>query len=233
MTEPVRITLLGGFRLSSAGEEISVPMAAQRVLVFVALQEQPVLRSYVGSTLWLDATEAQAGANLRSALWKLGRTGYGLIEGTSGSLQLASHVTVDLRESIALARLAITSPSRWEPQELDVTLLSQDLLPTWYEEWVLVERERYRQLRLHALESLCDRLIKLSRHGSAVQAALAAVASEPLRESAQRALIKAFLAEGNVSEARRQFEEFKRILREELDLEPSVSLKKLAQGLDC
>jgi DNA-binding SARP family transcriptional activator len=227
MAEPVRLTLLGGFRLAAAGDPIALPMSAQRVVAFVALQNRPVRRSYVGAALWLDAAEAQASANLRSALWKLRRAGGELVEVSRGSLQLASRVTVDLRDSVALARLAVSSPSWWEPAELDVTLLSDDLLPSWYDEWVLAERERYRQLRLHALESLCERLTHLRRHGSAVQAGLAAVAADPLRESAQRALIRAFLAEGNVGEARRQFEAFRTLLRDELGVEPSETLKAL------
>jgi DNA-binding SARP family transcriptional activator len=223
----VRLTMLGGFGLSRDSREIHVAPGAQRVLVFVALQDRPTSRTLVASTLWLDAIDMQAGANLRSALWKLGRTGIDLIEPVGATLQLARDVTVDLRDSIALARLAITSPSWWEPAESDVALLAEDLLPAWYEEWVLVERERYRQLRLHALEALCERLTELQRHSSAVQAGLAAVAAEPLRESAQRALIRAFLAEGNVSEARRQFEEFRELLRDELGLSPSAALRAL------
>jgi len=221
--------MLGGFRLSRDGNEIRVAPGAQRVLVFVALQDRPTLRSLVASTLWLDATDAQAGANLRSALWKLGRTGADVIEPVGASLQLAGDVTVDLGDSTALARLAITSPSWWQPAEGDVALLTKDLLPAWYEEWVLVERERYRQLRLHALEALCQRLTDLQRHSSAVQAGLAAVAAEPLRESAQRALIRAFLAEGNVSEARRQYEDFRELLRDELGLAPSSALRALIE----
>lgn len=228
---PVRLRLLGGFRLDVGTETIGLPMGVQRMAAFVAIRGRSVLRSHVAASLWLDATEAHAGANLRSALWKLTRTGVRLIEATATTLQLAPQVTLDLTDAEALAGLTISSTSLWEPEEHDIELLSDDLLPSWYDEWVLPERERYRQLRLHALESPCERLTKLGRFGSAIQAGFAAVTGEPLRESAQRALIGAFLAEGNVGEARRQYEEFARLLRSELDLEPSADMKALFDDL--
>src|SRR5437867_4028183 len=75
------------------------------------------------------------------------------------------------------------------PTPRDV-LLHEDLLPDWYDDWVALERERLRQLRVHALEQLCDRLLVAERFGEATEAALAASRTEPLRESPQRLLIR-------------------------------------------
>jgi SARP family transcriptional regulator, regulator of embCAB operon len=86
-----------------------------------------------------------------------------------------------------------------------VPVLSADLLPDWYDDWVLLEAEDWRQLRLHALEALAGRLIALGCWGEAANAAGAAVRAEPLRESARAALIQAHLAVGNQSEAVREF----------------------------
>ena len=106
-------------------------------------------------------------------------------------------------------------------------MLLTDLLPDCYDDWALVECERFRQLRLHALEALCERLTEAGRYGEAIDAGLAAVRGEPLRESAHRALIKAHLAEGNYVEAGRQYEVCRRIVRDELGIEPSDGLRKL------
>ena len=92
---------------------------------------------------------------------------------------------------------------------------------------MLVERERFHQLRLHALEASCDRLITAGRCGEAIDAGLAVVAAEPLRESAHRALIRAHLAEGNQGEAHRQYQLCCEILRDELGVEPSNTLRAL------
>jgi DNA-binding SARP family transcriptional activator len=97
-----------------------------------------------------------------------------------------------------------------------------DLLPGWDEEWISFERERLRQLRLHALESLSAWFIRRGCYALALEAALKCVAIEPLRESAHCALVAVHLAENNVVEAIRHYEAFSRLLREELGLEPSA-----------
>jgi len=91
--------------------------------------------------------------------------------------------------------------------------------------FLLVERERFRQFRLHALERWSRDLREHGQHAAAIDAGLAAVAIEPLRESAQVMLIRAHLAEGNVSEAFRQIDRYRRLLDEELGigLSPTVT----------
>ena len=46
-------------------------------------------------------------------------------------------------------------------------LVAGDLLPGWYDEWVVAEREHFRQLRLHALEELCEELTDEGGFGEA------------------------------------------------------------------
>jgi DNA-binding SARP family transcriptional activator len=115
--------------------------------------------------------------------------------------------------------------------ELAPAALARDLLPDWYDDWVVLERERFRQLRLHALEALCRRLTEAGRFGAAVQAGLAAVAGEPLRESAHRILIQAHLAEGNPGEAVRQYHLYRRLLAGELAIEPSATIRGMVAPL--
>jgi DNA-binding SARP family transcriptional activator len=96
---------------------------------------------------------------------------------------------------------------------------------------VLIERERFRQLRLHALEALCRRLTDAGRHGEATEAGLAAVACEPLRESAHRAVVAAHLSEGNAGEALRQYEACRALLGRQLGLEPTAAFERLMAPL--
>jgi DNA-binding SARP family transcriptional activator len=109
--------------------------------------------------------------------------------------------------------------------------LSDDLLPGWDEDWLVVEREHHRQLRLHALEMLSDTLCRERRYGEALSAALAAVAGEPLRESSHRRVIQAHLAEGNPAEALRQYEIYRRLVRDELGLAPTEEIRGLVGSL--
>jgi SARP family transcriptional regulator, regulator of embCAB operon len=96
---------------------------------------------------------------------------------------------------------------------------------------VLVEAEEWRQLRLHALEALADRLLAERRFGEASGAALAAVRAEPLRESARAVVIRVHLAEGNQSEAVAEFGRYRTLLEAELGLEPTDHLRELVIDL--
>ena len=167
---------------------------------FLALKSRPLLRTFVFGSLWGDSTDLRAGGSLRSALWRLRSTTHPLITLTSDHIELFRGVSVDLREGEALAhRVLDPSQALDDITEVNEDVLSSDLLPDWTEDWVLVEREAYHQLRLRALEALCRQLTANGRFGQAVQAGIAAVAGEPLRESARRALIEAHIAEGNIS----------------------------------
>jgi DNA-binding SARP family transcriptional activator len=223
----VVLRLLAGFGVEVGGEEVSLPGSAQRVVAFVALHERPVHRPYVAGTLWLDWPEARAAGNLRTALWRIQRHAPALVAADAHTLRLEPGVRVDLREAEAVARseLAGGSPGI-APQSLAL-----DLLPDSYDDWVLLERERFRQLRLRALESRCTRLTAAGRLDEALEAGLLALAGEPLRESAHRALVRLHLADGNAAEALRQFRLCRRMLLDELGVEPSQQMLELVAAL--
>ncbi|MER6917273.1 BTAD domain-containing putative transcriptional regulator [Streptomyces sp. NPDC000594] len=233
MTAPAHtmtLTLLKGFALSV--DQIRIPMcsSAQRLVAFLALQGMPRTRAYVAGVLWPDVTSARAHANLRSSLWRASRTGHPVIDTSAQELAVCGDIAVDLHEAVARAhRLLDVSRSCDDILTTRTRVdLSADLLPEWPEsEWVLMEREQYHQLRLYALEAMAERLTEARRHGEAVAAGLAAVRAEPLRESAHRVLVKAHLAAGNRGAALRQYDHCRRVLSDELGLEPSPSLKGL------
>jgi DNA-binding SARP family transcriptional activator len=225
------VALLGRFELTCGGVRVQVPMSAQRVLAFVALHEHSVLRAHVAGSLWLETSEARAHANLRSALWRLHRCGGRLVDATCNGLRLGAEVHVDLREAEAVARRIISDADPSSHVSPEVLVLAGDVLPDWYDEWVLLERERFRQLRLRALETLSDRLVEAGRLAEALDAAQAAVGAEPLRESAHRALVRVHLVEGNAGEAVRQYRLFRHLLGEQLGLEPSERMEELMRSI--
>ena len=222
--------LLGGFHLNVARTLVPLPMNAQRLLAFLALQDHSVLRSFIAGSLWEDAGQHRAEGSLRSTLWRLPRPKRDLITLTNEQLELSPNVQVDIREGEALAhRILDTSQGLDDVTEVNEEILSADVLPDWTEDWVLLKRESYHQLRLRALEQLCRRLSKAGRSGQAVQAGLAAVSAEPLRESARRVLIEAHIAESNVAAASREFADFRELLQDELGVDPSDELRALVE----
>ncbi|HSI81490.1 MAG TPA: BTAD domain-containing putative transcriptional regulator [Solirubrobacterales bacterium] len=226
----VGLALLNGFELRAAGERVELPASAQRLLAFLALQHRPVQRVYVAGVLWTDSSEERSLANLRSTLWRLRRPARPIVTAHAGLLQLPAEVTVDVEQLARLARDILEGRIECAQAKIE-SLLEGDLLPDWYEDWVVMERERLRHLRLHALEALCVRLAQAGNHWYAIEAGLAAVRADQLRESAHRALIEAYLAEGNTAEAVRDYRSFRALLRRELGLEPSRGLQRRLEGL--
>jgi DNA-binding SARP family transcriptional activator len=225
----LELHLLEGFDVLRDGVSVPLPIGAQRLIAFVALRGRPVRREYAAGMLWLDASDERAAASLRSTLWRVQRSARGLIATTEGRLRLEPDVRVDLRIAERIARHVLDGTAPDDPSEME--LLRADLLPDWYDEWLLFERERFRQLRLSALEELCDRRTSAGRLGEALELGLLSVAGEPLRESAHRALIRVHLAAGNAVEALRQYGVCRRLLREQLGLEPSQQLTDLIDAL--
>lgn len=226
----IRLSLLRGFQLVCRGRPVDLPLSAQRPLAFLALQRRPVLRTYVAGSLWPDVPEGRAQANLRSALWRVGRSGCRLAEARCNGLQLAAEVALDYADAVTAAEEMIGSTTADLAQVADLCQAG-DLLPDWCDDWIAVERERFRALRLLALEKACEALTAAGQLAVAVEAGLAVVAEDPLRESAHRALIRAFLARGNRAEAVRQVRSCRAVLREALDLEPSPEIEELVAGL--
>lgn len=229
-TSGTQLAVLHGFELRHDGRAVRVPLSAQRILAFLALQERPVRRLFVAGNLWTDASEHCANASLRTALWRLSDASCPLVRASNGSLALDPEVAVDFRQVTATARGLLENRN----DGLDVRagmLLAGDLLPDWYDDWVLIERERFRQLRLHALEALCEDLMNAGRYAEAIDVGLAAVAGEPLRESAHRLLIRVHLAEGNRGEAMQHFRTYRTRLLAELGFEPGPEIQALVAAV--
>ena len=225
---PVELRLLDAFGVVVGGVARGLPGSAQRVVAFVALHERPLLRGYVAGSLWLDASDERAAGSLRSALWRVQRAVPGLLETDGRTVRIAAAVRVDFREAERDARAVLGGDGAGVERDA----LAHDLLPDWYDDWVLLERERFRQLRLRGLDALAQRLLRDGRLDRALDAALLALSGEPLRESAHRTLVAIHLADGNAVEALRQFRLCRRLLGDQLGIEPSERMRALVAGLD-
>ena len=232
--EAPRVALLGGFalevrRTGSVTALDDLPRGAQRLIAHLGLCGRPG-RSAIAGHLWPEVPEAHAQGSLRSAVWRVQKVVPGLVEVSGGALGLAPGVRVDVREFTGWARQVMDPLGGVDPGPTPDVALRGELLPGWYDDWVLLERERLRQLRMHALEALADKLVAAGRCGEALQAAYAAVRTEPLRESAHRAVVRVHLAEGNTAEAVRAYSAFRDLLAAELGVEPTPLMTQLIVG---
>lgn len=227
----MHVQLLDSFAIRRNGEVVHLPMSAQRVIAFLAIRSHPMLRLHVAGSLWLDSPEERGFANLRSALWRIHRSGLVVADSSGGTLRLADGVRVDLHEATALAHRLIGSVPMGAGGDVDWLPLTGEVLPDWDDDWTLVEREHFRNLSLQALESLCEHLTAQGRLRQALEVGLAAFAREPLRESAHRLLVRIYLADGNPFDAIRQFRLYSDLVRSRLGLEPSPQILELVHGL--
>ena len=160
------VRLLGGPYVTAGSRRQEVPEGSKQLLAFVALRRRRVDRRHAAGTLWSGVDEERAAGNLRSALWRLRRTGIDVLLADKWSLALRPDVLVDVH--------------------------------------------------------LMDQWASAGRFADAVEAAIVAIGAEPLRESAQRVLIEAHVAEGNLSEARRIWREYRDLVHRELGVDPSL-----------
>ncbi len=227
------VQLFGGPCVVCEGRRIDVPEGSKRLLVLVALNAAQLDRRKAAGQLWPSGGDARAAGNLRSALWRLKGAGIDLVESDGTALRLRPGTVVDTEVASAWARRLVDGSAR--EADLDLGRWPRDgldLLPGWYDDWVIFERERVRQRLLHGLEALGRRLSAARRHAEAVDAALTAVAADPLRDSAHRLLVEVHLAEGNLTEARRAYRLCCETFRRELGVEPSRELTQLVRAAE-
>jgi DNA-binding SARP family transcriptional activator len=224
------VNLLGSFELHREDRTVAATPAAQRLLAYVATRTKTITRVAAARSLWPDHSDVRAAANLRSTLWRLRHEHQGgPIRSTPHGIELDPRTTIDIH-AIHARTAALASVPDGAP-DLDPALLRYDVLPDWTDDWLLTTREWFRQIRLHALEALCARHCRYGRYDAALEAGMAAIDCEPLRESAHRAIVRVHLAEGNPAEALRQYDLYRRLLYGELGLRPSPQFRALVSHL--
>ncbi len=180
--------------------------------------------------LWPEGPPAAADSALSALLSKLRRAlGEGVLTGRGElRLRLEGEVAVDIevsRAAILECETAMEAGDHALAAQRARDALSTDLqtfLPDAEGGWAAEQRRELETLRLRALETLAEAGLRQGGRelGAAEQAARAAIAAAPFRESAHRLLMEVHEAAGNPAEALRAFEELRSLLREELGTTP-------------
>jgi DNA-binding SARP family transcriptional activator len=227
----VTLTLLGGF--SCPGTADMLPLAAQRLLAFLALREGGVHRAAAAERLWPDSSPARAAANLRSALWLVRSRTAVLIDCAGPCLQISPTTRVDQFDVLARANQITALPSSQDDMDVSALVenLRKELLPGWFDDWLLLEQERWDQVRLHTLELLARQLLSAKRYLPALETALTAIAIEPVRETSHRTVIEVHVAEGNAACALKHFQRYRAMLQREVGVAPSPRMISLVREL--
>lgn len=215
VTDSKRIGVVGRLGVFPM-EKLSLP--ARRLLAFLAIRSGQTSRQRCVDELWPDLSEDLGRANLRRALWQVPQSWINVV---GDELVLLAEC------DLPCARQAVSRAISGQLLELDeIDLLASDILPGWHEEWVIGVQAEFHIMRVQALECACRSLAHDDQHALAIRAGTAAVAAEPLRESAAEALIDAHLGQGNRFAALQCFGALAKQLREELGIEPDTALSE-------
>jgi DNA-binding SARP family transcriptional activator len=211
-----RVAVLGAFTLTAPTGPVALGADARRLVAYLAVHPRPQRRDALAADLWPGLPAPAARRLLDDAVAAVDVPG--LVDaGPDDALVLAPDVAVDLTEALALVRGLPALPGT---EDVDLALLDHDILPGWTAGWIAVERERFRQLRLHAVEERSARLSAAGRHEEAVAVARRAVRTAPSRESARRAVVTALLAAGDIAGALDEQDAYQELLRSSVGAAP-------------
>lgn len=221
-----QLRLLQTWQLSRDADVVHVAARQQRLITALAIAG-PRPRSYLVGLLWPDKAEARALESLRVSVHLVSRQLPGLLVNDGAVLSLNSRVDVDLHRVRAGIRTLGQAGLNGNAAPCLSLLRDAELLPGWYEDWVLFEQSRLSQERLHAFIIIARGSLARGDYETALEAAEAALEVEPLYESAVGLLIQAESRQGNATAALRAYEKYRAKLQEEMGLTPSDAIFQL------
>jgi len=236
----LRLRLLGSFELRGPGDRsLKVPARKTRALLtFLALQNgAPQSRERLAALLWEDADAELARSSLRQALTALRRA---LPEKERAVLvadaqQVAlkpAQIQVDvLRLRGLLAESSAASLKAARAIAGDSMLEGFDARSGAFDEWIAAERRSLRRDLAGAAGKLAALCRDAADADSEIDALSWLLSLEPLQEGAYRELMACFARAGRYTEALRQYQLCRTVLRRELDLAPDPATETLYRDL--
>ncbi len=225
----LQIQLLGDFGLSYQGQPVQgfdKPRLQSLLAYLLWHRDAPQSRQHLAFLLWPDSSEAQARTNLRKLWHRLRQTlpdADRFLEADVQTIQwrLDAPVSVDALEFEQAARQA-SSITAWQEA---IALYRGDLLPNCYDDWLLAERERLRQLLSESLERLALLLEAKRDYRLAISYAQHLLRHDPLREETYRLLMRLHALSGDRAGAVRVYQTCVAVLKRELEVEISPATR--------
>jgi DNA-binding SARP family transcriptional activator len=253
MDSVLNIRLLDNFHLDFAGEPITSANSApiKSLLAYLLLhRDSPQSRQYLAYRLWPDSTEAQARTNLRRELHLLRRAlphTDTFLHVDAKFLQWRSDApyTLDVADFEAAVSQVEQCVDR-APEgakavgdgvalramlEKAVALYPGDLLPSCYDDWIVLERERLSQVFAGLLEKLIELLERQGDYPLAIRYAQRLRRYDPLHEATYRHLMRLYALNGDRARALRVYHTCVTTLRRELGVDPTLATRQTYERL--
>ncbi len=233
----LRLTLLGGVqaRLDSGAAILLPTRKAQALLAYLALppgRAHP--RDKLAALLWGETGDEQARGSLRQALAALRRALPAGVLVSKGETVALDPAAVEVDAGAFEAKVAAGTA---EALDAAAALYGGDLLAglavkeAGFEEWLVGERERLRELALEGLAKLLAHQRRAGATDAAIQTGLKLLGLDPSQEPVHRALMRLYAQAGRRGAALRQYQACVGVLQRELGVEPEAETKVLYQEI--
>ena len=235
----LRLILLGGFQVRGAGQEIDVAGRKERALLAVLAMPagEPRSRDKLAGLLWSDRADNQARDSLKQAIFKLRKSFAGvepvplLADREFLSLERGA-VAVDVAEFEQLIGMGtMEALARATALYRGDLLDGLDLRDAAFDEWLLMERQRLRGLACEVLTKLVNGQVSEGAHDQAAVTARRLLVIDPLQESAHRALMQIYAAQGQTALALRQYQVCRDALARDLGVRPDADTEQLHRAI--
>jgi len=245
---PVRFYLTGRVCIEVAGAERPALIDQSQLpgrqgrsaLVYLVVERgRPVSPDELAAALWGDSLPPSWLTSLRAIVSKLravlASSGRDLaIAGDGGCYQVVlGDSWVDVSgafNSVDRAEGALRRRDggvAWSEATVAAAITRRPFLPGVDRPWVGAERGRLRGARVRALDVLVEVLLARGDHPVALEIARELVHLEPYREAGHRQLMRAHLGAGERGEAARVYEGLRRLLAEELGVDPAPETQQV------
>ncbi|MBX2997892.1 MAG: hypothetical protein KF893_05230 [Caldilineaceae bacterium] len=241
MPDSLELTLFGSPQVRRHGQVVTGFRSgkAQALLYYLAVTGRPHTRSTLTGLLWGDQPETSARVSLSKCLSNLHEL-LGdalLIDRQSVSFNRGVPYHLDTEAFAAAVSVPVTAASA-QTLQAALTLYRGDFLEGFYvrdapdfEQWLLGQRAQYRESVLQGLHALAVYAEQEDHLSQAIAYTRRLLALEPWREEAHRRLMRLLAASGQRAAALAQYESCRRVLDEELAVEPDAETVALVGAI--
>ena len=242
--EALRIRLFGGFLLERAGAALPpiASRAGRSLFAYLVMnRDRPLQRDLLAGTFWPDLAEGRARRRLSHTLWQIhdvvneAETSHVAVTSDTLAFDTSAPYWLDVEEFDHSFDASQFNQAEGAPgARLDVAALRTcaglyrgDFMAGFYDDWVVVDQDHYRQRYIVALSRLVDATKASGAYEEALSYARRLTHHDPLSEEVHREVMRLCFLLGRTSEAVEQFDRCRSVLFEELESEPSPATVEL------
>ncbi len=229
MSIMIDIRLLGQFYVHFDGNRVEINSHPQQALLAYLILNHSVShpREKLAGLLWPESNETGARRNLRSTLWRLRK----VLDGPFFKIDKKSIAFIppdDAKIDVINLQENVQGEAALEAA---IRVYQGELLPGFYEDWVLLERERLQSTYDNKLQALLIQLLSQKEWKRAITWGEKWISLGTVPEPAYRALMTAHAGLGDLAAVVTAYQRCRAALAKDLAVEPSVETKTLLQEL--